>query len=157
MHEQVVAEAGGERQRLDEGAMVVWDRLGEFARQAGVVESEQRPGRRHAVGTQGGVAAIVEPHPTEFIRCGEEAGEERIVIAAQADDVVVAGRHPQQPRDDAGGIRSAIDIVADVDDAVVVDRALHEVVRDRLMDGRQHVVAAVNVADGIETHAVGST
>jgi len=70
------------------------------------------------------------------------------------DDARVGFREPRQPVDDAGRVRAAVDIVADMDDAMVEVGTLRHVHRDLRVRLGEHVVHAVDVADRVEPQAL---
>src|SRR5258708_6815626 len=73
------------------------------------------------------------------------------MIAAEADDVPVGDGKRGKPLDDRRRARAAVAVVADMNDAAVGDGAASEIARDLSMYLGKQVVAAMHVADRVET------
>src|SRR5581483_492680 len=102
---------------------------------------------RSAEGLQCGVAAIVQPEMTVAAGLMRVPGH-LLVIAAEADPAfAVASRPVHQAGDDFLALRTAVDIVAEEDDGRRVAAA---VARDLLQRLQQQIVAAMDIADGID-------
>ncbi len=154
--EQIVAKADVELEGFDEVAVRLRHLFGELPRQAPVVVSaEQGATDRHPVGTQGRVAAVHEEGRAELRRLRHKTGQQGVVIAAQAQRPAIRGGELYQAVDDGRRIGAAVGVVADVDDAMVGDRPGGQVGGDLAVDLGQHGVAAMDIADGVEAHAVG--
>ena len=78
-----------------------------------------------------------------------------VVIAAQADHAVVGCHAGDQEIQYAFRVGSAVAIVADMHDAPVSRPFALDLRVDAGVHGDQQVAAAVDVADGVEPHALG--
>ena len=147
MDEEVAAERVAQGEAAQEGEMRGWEPRGP----GGGVGAD-----RDAPTVQGIGAAVHHPGLDRRIGRRVDGGQHQVfVVAHEVDDGADAGEGCglDQAADDPGGVRAAIDVVAEVDQPGVLDRAGGEVFGDGGVDGGELVEAAVYVADGIDAGA----
>ena len=76
------------------------------------------------------------------------------MVANESQHARVGSVRRDQQVDDASGIGTSIDIVAEMHDAPLVRAVAGELFGDALMHPLEQIEAAVHVADGVEAHAV---
>ena len=105
------------------------------------------------IGTRGVTAAIVDEQAFRPRRC-QKIEKADIVIAGKHDIARIALARRDQEVEHTARIRPPVDIVAKMDDAPVVDRALCETGHDPPVHLLQQIETPVDVADRMDAHAV---
>ena len=108
------------------------------------------------VADQGRTAAVDHPGRAQgTVR--DETDQEFFVVALQVHGLEPLQRLVDQHVDHLEGLRSAIDVVAEVHEYLALSRrAFRPVVTNRPVHFGEQIGAAVNVADGIDPRAVGN-
>ena len=102
----------------------------------------------HAIARQRGVAAIAQPVLADR-RVRQEIEEKLLVVAHEEDLLEPVERAVDQPVDHAGAVRSAVDIVAQIDDDAARFVGLVGIPGDQPMHFPQEIGTTVHVTDRV--------
>ena len=109
-----------------------------------------------AIAFQGPPAAVEQP-TLDSLAGLDEVEQHRLVVALQMNAFEAGQRRADQRPDDATSVRAAVQVIAEIDDDPTVRWAAAAVYEDSVANRLQQVRPAVNVADGINPHAVGKS
>ena len=107
-----------------------------------------------AVGPCRLLAAIMREQAVD-VRPVEEFEHADIVVPGDREHPAVALARRHEEVEHALGVRPAIGVVAEMDDAPVGRRVAGEILADRAVHPLDEVAAPVNIADRVEPHAFG--